>query len=95
LNPDVYPLVFPLMLSPIYALFDLDFVAFKILIVCCFIVFLCTVCYFVYKKLGSFEAILIVGLLATSNFFIVFSNNVLADVPATMWIWISIIIYFT
>jgi hypothetical protein len=93
LNPDVYPLVFPLMLSPIYALFNLNFVAFKILVVCCFVVFLCTVCYLIYKKLGAFEAILIVGLLATSNFFIVFNNNVLADVPAMMWIWLGIIIY--
>lgn len=93
MNPDVYPVIFPLMLSPIYVFWGLNFLAFKVLVICCFIISLAAICIFVYKKIGEFEALLVVGLLATSEFFIGFNNYVLADIPAMMWVWISIIIY--
>ncbi len=93
MNPDVYPVGYPLMLAPIYKYFGMNFIAFKLLTLICFLILMLTLVFYFIEALGYVEAIIILGLVATSNYFIKFSNNILADIPSMMFVWLGIFFF--
>ncbi len=93
MNPDVYPPGYPIMLSTAVAFYGVNLYALKWLNVCCYVLTLLFVFLFVRKHLGDIEGIIVSALLATLLAFIHFGNNLLADIPLMMWVWLAVWLY--
>ncbi len=89
MNPDLYPPGFPILLTPAVALFGVNFWVFKCIIILCYLATLLVV-YALFKRIASnTQAIVCTALMATSTVFIQYSNYVLADIPAMLWIMLG------
>jgi len=93
MNPDIYPAGYPIMLMPIYAIAGLNFVAFKWLNILCFVLFIVFLLLTISKFTTTIERVLLIALFCTSSVFISFSNNILADVPLMMFVWLTLFYY--
>ena len=91
-SPRAYPPIFPILLSPIYALFALDLRVMKIEIILFFLLFL--YCFYLNFRTRLplayvFAAILTIG---CNPFFWDFKDNVLSDIPFLFWVTLSLLL---
>ncbi len=87
--PAFYPPVFPLLLAPAYKIFGLNFVAFKIVILCSFLLFLLFVFKLFQAELNETYALITVLFLGAHPFFFYFITRlVLSDVPFLLFAYI-------
>ena len=90
MNPDLYPPGFPVLLAPVYALFGLNFLFLKGVVIFCFLGSLLLI-YTLFKIIaGKIEAIITVSLLGASTVFVQHSNYILADIPAMLWVLLGL-----
>ncbi|MBI1316295.1 phospholipid carrier-dependent glycosyltransferase [bacterium] len=82
LGPDLYPCGFPFLLSPVYAMFGLDFVALKVF---CSLFFWASLplLYAYFQQLGgsAWRSLVAAGFIGLNIHFLTFSNQVLSDFP--------------
>ncbi|MDD5750471.1 MAG: hypothetical protein PHU56_02370 [Candidatus Pacebacteria bacterium] len=89
-GPATYPPVFPLMLTPVYKMAGLDFTAFKIENILCFLLALFLV-YFVLRKELSFKYLLaLLVLMGLHPFFWRFKESVVSDFPFLFFAFLSL-----
>lgn len=90
--PEAYPPVFPMLLVPIYAAFGLDIHAMKLLIIVFFGLALWLM-YLIFRPyLESGYALAIIGLVGLNPYFWSFKDNVLADIPALLFILATLLV---
>ncbi len=89
-GPTAYPPVFPFVLAPIYALFGLNYVAFKVLIVFSFIssVYLSTIMF--KNKLSNVYQFVFILVLALNPFFWLQKEKILSDYIFMLLVFITI-----
>lgn len=80
-SPEAYPWGFPLLLSPFYWIFGIDFRVFKILETILLIASLFVFDRLLSDKLKNPERLLIVSLIGLNQTFILHTNDVLAEIP--------------
>ena len=89
-SPVLYPWGYPLLLSPVYAMFGIDYTAFKVLSVLLVFGFL----FFLYRNFrlcGNRKcAILLMLLVGISPYFLVFCNTVITELPFLCFIYASL-----
>jgi hypothetical protein len=81
IGPTGYPPVFPALLAPVYALWGLDLVAMRGLIVLCFLAALVVLCVLVRPFLPWSYVLALTAILAFNPFFWRFKDHVLSDIP--------------
>jgi len=91
INAQMYPPVYPLLLTPVYAMFGMNLTALKIW----GLLFFCTALFFLYlllRKHGEILALLTVGITALCPYFWDFKDSVLSEFPflaflfAALWL---------
>ena len=80
-SPESYPWGFPLLLSPVYWVFGIDFEAFKILETLFLIAFLFIFDRLLSDKLKNPERLVLISLIGLNQVFIIHTNDILAEIP--------------
>ncbi|WP_339878761.1 hypothetical protein [uncultured Algoriphagus sp.] len=80
-SPESYPWGFPLLLSPFFYIFGIDFKFFKILEAIILIAFLFVFDRLLSNKLKNPERIALISLIGLNQVFILHTNDVLAEIP--------------
>ncbi|MCX6789505.1 MAG: hypothetical protein NTZ42_02745 [Candidatus Gribaldobacteria bacterium] len=89
-GPKTYPPIFPLILAPVYKLFGLNFTAFKIEVILCFLLALFFI-YLVLRKELSFKYLIaLLSIIALHPFFWSFKDSVMSDFPFLLWVFLSL-----
>ena len=89
-GPKAVPPIFPLMLAPIYKLFGLNFTAFKIEIILCFLFALFFI-YLVLRKELSFKYLIaLLAVMGLSPFFWHIKDSVMSDFPFLFFAFLSL-----
>ncbi len=90
-GPYLYPIGFPLLLSPIYYFFGMDFVSMKIF---CSLFFLSAIpfIYLLFRAYfqSGFYALIVACLTAFNAHFIIFSDNILSDFPYMFFCFLTL-----
>lgn len=81
-SPGTYPIGFPLLLAPVYAVFGLNFTAFKMTVIICFLLFLLAQIKLLQGKLPPSSIIAVILLQGLSTGTWVIMDNVISDIPA-------------
>ena len=90
LGPYLYPIGFPLLLSPVYYFFGLDFLAMKMLCAGFFILCLPLIYFFFRSKLTtSAYALFVVAGVGLHESFLTFTDNVLSGLPFLFFLLLS------
>ncbi len=99
LGPVAYPWGYPLILSPVYAVFGLNRIALKLPNAIFFILFLVIFDRLLKKRISDAGRILIIAILAFNPYFLSFQNQVLSDIPflffSTFSIFLIDLFYFS
>src|SRR6476620_11525551 len=86
--PEVYPVVFPLLLAPVYALFGLNLLAFKVVVVVCFAGFLLMLWPVFSPYLPARAVFFITALIAFNPGFYLFKENILSEFPFIFFLFV-------
>ncbi|MFH1404294.1 MAG: glycosyltransferase family 39 protein [Candidatus Altiarchaeota archaeon] len=90
IGPQNYPPGFPLILAPVYAVYGLDFMAFKAVITL-FLLGLAVVFYLGFmRELSARYLVVVILVFSISPFMVKFKNNVLSDIPFTFFVYLSL-----
>ena len=81
LGPVAYPWGYPLLLAPLVALLGLNLLAFKLLNLFFFILFLLSLYYLVKDRLSRLETFLLLALFAVHPAYLSIQNEILSDIP--------------
>lgn len=81
IGPGAYPWGLPIILAPVYAVFGLDTMAFKFVILLFFVGFLTLMWCGLRSGIDTRQRILIVSLFGFNPYFLAFGDNVLSDIP--------------
>jgi 4-amino-4-deoxy-L-arabinose transferase-like glycosyltransferase len=90
IGPVVYPWGFPLILAPFYYFFGLNPFFLKIPSILCFLLFLMVFFVLIRKSFSSWEAILLVAIMAFNPVILNFLNNILSDIPFLFFSTLSV-----
>ncbi|MCA1690746.1 MAG: hypothetical protein LC733_00560 [Actinobacteria bacterium] len=89
-SPYIYPWGWPLLVSPLYALFGLNYEVFKILQVVAFCVFLLVFFAMVRPRAGTSAATILTLLIGVSRSFVGATDTVLSDLPYLCFVGLSL-----
>lgn len=87
--PETYPVVYPLLLAPVYAVFGLDLVAFKVVGTICFIGFLLLLWPVFRPYLSGMAIFCLTLLLAANPAFFAFKEHILSEFPFLFFLFLS------
>lgn len=91
LGPHLYPWGFPLLLSPIVALFGFSFTAIKVYIILFFLLSL-WVCYHLFQpRIGAVRSLWLVAVLGFNPFLLTFVDTINSDIPFLFFALLSIL----
>ncbi len=93
-GPYLYPLGFPILITPIYAVWGLDFILLKV--ICClfFLGSLPLIFRFMKPRLDNYYyALVLTALLAFNGYFTNFGNNILSDFPFFYFLFLSFYLF--
>ncbi len=88
--PETYPVVFPLLLAPVYALFGVDLVAFKVVVVLCFVGFLLMLWPVFRPHLPAAAVFFVTVLLAANPSFYLFKEHILSEFPFLFFLFVCL-----
>ncbi|MBF0313267.1 MAG: hypothetical protein HQK50_05555 [Oligoflexia bacterium] len=91
-GPRAYPMGFPLLLAPLYAIFGNHILAFSLFISSCLFAFNLLIFFFFKKRYGVWVALIIALLLAYDPWMISFKQNILSDIPFALFCWLSLLL---
>lgn len=89
-SPKTYPPVFPLLLSPVYKFFGLNFTAMKIEIIFFFLLFLFAVFKVFEDRLSRLNGLLLIALLGFNPWFWGFKDTIASDIPFLFFLYCAI-----
>lgn len=89
-SPQNYPPGFPLLLAPFYPFFGLNYTAYKLLILLFFMGTLWLIYILLRNKTSFLNCIIVIVLFGLSPYMWELGNNVLSDIPATFFIFLTI-----
>lgn len=92
-SPQSYPPGFPLLLVPIESIFGLNFLAYKIYILCFFLLFLWLVYIWIKDKLANIYVFAIIFILGVSPFLWQLRESVLSDIPAAVATMCTVLVF--
>ena len=90
LGPGTYPPVFPLLLAPVYKLFQLDLRPMKMEIIAFFMLALILLIIITSREISFPYQILLIGIVGLNPFFWDFKDYVLSDIPFLVFTYISL-----
>lgn len=90
LSPHTYPPGFPVLLVPLYALFGLNLTAMKLLLTGCFLALAAVCCWGFRTTLSGWYLGAAVAALAWHPYFAAFKENVLSDLPFTLFVYLTL-----
>ena len=89
-GPVTVPWGFPLMLAPVYAVFGIDILAFKMVLTLCYLAFLVAFYFLARTRLTDGESLLITAFMAFNLTLLRAQNEILSDLPFLMWSTVAI-----
>jgi hypothetical protein len=84
-GPITEPWGFPLLLAPVYAVFGLKVLALKLVLVLCYALFLIAFYFLARTRLEEADSLLLTALLAFSPALLTGENEILSDIPFTLF----------
>ncbi|MEC8858915.1 MAG: hypothetical protein VYE29_02820 [Pseudomonadota bacterium] len=91
-GPVTYPWGFPLLLAPVYAVFQLDLLAFKLLEAVIYQVFLVVLWFGLAGRLSRRERFFILAIFAFNPFLLRFANHILSDIPFLLFSTLALVL---
>lgn len=93
LAPPTYPVGFPLLLVPVYAVFGNSIFAFKIYISLFLIASMLVFFELIRKQVNLLPALLVITFLSYNHWVLEFKGNILSDIPFMFFFLLSLLIY--
>ncbi len=91
LGPVLYPWGYPILIAPIYAAFGLSLIAYKILNIFIYLLFLICV-YFIFEdRLDPIARLVMLGVLGFSPTMLAFQDHILSDLPYLFFCTLSVL----
>lgn len=90
--PASYPPGFPLILAPVVHLFQYNYLAYKIYLLCFFILFLILIAIFLRGKINNQAIYCVLIIIGFSIFFMQLLDSVLSDIPGAAFFILSLIL---
>lgn len=91
-GPVAYPWGFPLLLAPIYALVGMDLIAFKLIVLVFYILFLLALYVGLRQRLSTYALVKVLSLFAFSPFLMRFNDEILSDIPFLFFSTVALLI---
>lgn len=92
IGPIAYPWGFPMLLAPVYALWGFDLLAFKMVNLVCFLLFLLCAFWLLRPRLDFLETLCIVAFLAFHPDLLAFQDSIWSDTPFLLFSTFSLLL---
>lgn len=94
IGPTTYPPVFPLLISPIYGLFGVNLIVFKIITCILFICFLTTFYFFTKDQLPALYNLSLIAVLGFNPLFWMYKDLIISEIPFLLFLYANLVLYY-